>query len=180
MTQWLLQVLISLVLLYVSPFTAGNQELRQCLAYFLPAYSYSSRIQQDRMRSVWIDPSCSLSYRWRMRTDPYRYSWLPLILLTKSMKTLKKTRRWSHPYNSDNYSLTGPTLPRWLVCTYFLFCISDGLSSYYLSPDEGLDAQSTHVRLAIDLAKVLYDSERTRKNLCPYCLSLLFSRPATL
>ncbi|CAL1698800.1 unnamed protein product [Somion occarium] len=48
------RVLTSLVLAYVSPVTADNQELRQCLSYFLPVYSYSSFINQDRMRSVFL------------------------------------------------------------------------------------------------------------------------------
>jgi condensin complex subunit 3 len=47
-----LQVLLCLVMAYVSPMTAANQELRQCLAYFLPVYCYSSAQNQDRMRVV--------------------------------------------------------------------------------------------------------------------------------
>ncbi len=46
------RVLTTLVLAYVSPDTANNQELRQCLSYFLPVYSYSSAANQDRMRRV--------------------------------------------------------------------------------------------------------------------------------
>src|SRR5258705_393859 len=41
-----------LALLYISPTTANNQELRQCLAYFFPLYSYSSPINQSRVQSV--------------------------------------------------------------------------------------------------------------------------------
>lgn len=37
---------------YVSPVTADNQELRQCLAHFFPLYSYASLANQSRMRSV--------------------------------------------------------------------------------------------------------------------------------
>ncbi|KAI5122625.1 hypothetical protein M0805_008714 [Coniferiporia weirii] len=48
------RVLTSLVLAYVSPASSDNQELRQCLAYFLPAYCYSSPINQDRMQSIFI------------------------------------------------------------------------------------------------------------------------------
>jgi hypothetical protein len=47
-----LQVLKSLVLLYLSPATAENQELRQCLSYFLPVYCYSSPANQRKMQSV--------------------------------------------------------------------------------------------------------------------------------
>lgn len=46
------QVLTSLVLAYVSPVTADNHELRQCLAYFLPVYCYSSSANRHRMQSV--------------------------------------------------------------------------------------------------------------------------------
>lgn len=46
------RILTALVITFVSPATSDNHELRQCLAYFLPAYCYSSRTNQDRMRSV--------------------------------------------------------------------------------------------------------------------------------
>jgi hypothetical protein len=48
----LLQVLTSLIVSYLSPDTADNQELRQCLAYFFPVYCYSSPINQRRMHKV--------------------------------------------------------------------------------------------------------------------------------
>lgn len=48
----IVKVLTSLVLAYVSPVTSDNQELRQCLAYFLPVYCYSLPANQDRMRAV--------------------------------------------------------------------------------------------------------------------------------
>ena len=53
------RVLQSLVLVFISPETVGNQELRQCLAYFFPAYSYSSVANQRRMQSV-----CLFDYSW--------------------------------------------------------------------------------------------------------------------
>ena len=49
------EVLKSIVLVYMSPETVENEELRQCLSYFLPAYSYSSPANQRRLRSVWLD-----------------------------------------------------------------------------------------------------------------------------
>lgn len=48
------RVLQTLVLVYISPDTAGNQELRQCLSYFLPVYAYSSPANQQRMRHIFI------------------------------------------------------------------------------------------------------------------------------
>ncbi|KAG6849522.1 hypothetical protein H0H93_007772 [Arthromyces matolae] len=48
------KVLTSLVLIYVSPNTSTNQELRQCLSYFFPVYCYSSPDNQARMQSIFI------------------------------------------------------------------------------------------------------------------------------
>ncbi|EPQ52389.1 chromosome condensation complex protein [Gloeophyllum trabeum ATCC 11539] len=48
------RVLKSLVFAYVSPETAGNQELRQCLSYFFPVYCYSSPANQRRMQKIFI------------------------------------------------------------------------------------------------------------------------------
>ncbi|KAF8069093.1 nuclear condensing complex subunit [Lyophyllum atratum] len=48
------KVLTCLVLTYVSPTTAANQELRQCLSYFFPVYCYSSPDNQQRMQSIFI------------------------------------------------------------------------------------------------------------------------------
>ncbi|PCH34950.1 hypothetical protein WOLCODRAFT_106764 [Wolfiporia cocos MD-104 SS10] len=49
------RVLISLVALFISPATSNNPELRQCLAYFLPAYCYSSARNRTRMQSIVMD-----------------------------------------------------------------------------------------------------------------------------
>ncbi|KAF8547377.1 hypothetical protein OG21DRAFT_1479489 [Imleria badia] len=46
------RVLKSLVVAYLSPDTAENQALRQCLAYFFPVYCYSSSVNQNRLRQV--------------------------------------------------------------------------------------------------------------------------------
>jgi hypothetical protein len=46
------QLLQNLILLYLSPETATNLPLRQCLSYFFPVYCYSSVANQQRMRSV--------------------------------------------------------------------------------------------------------------------------------
>ncbi|KAF9817707.1 hypothetical protein IEO21_03256 [Rhodonia placenta] len=48
------RVLTSLVLIFVSPATADNHEVRQCLAYFLPAYCYLSPENQTRMQKIGI------------------------------------------------------------------------------------------------------------------------------
>ncbi|EAU89293.2 condensin subunit Cnd3 [Coprinopsis cinerea okayama7 len=47
-------VLESLALLYISPTTVDNQELRQCLSYFFPAYSYATYANQLRMQSMFL------------------------------------------------------------------------------------------------------------------------------
>jgi condensin complex subunit 3 len=38
----------------LDPRSAENQELRQCLAFFLQMYSYSSPANQKRMREVGV------------------------------------------------------------------------------------------------------------------------------
>ena len=45
-------MLVSLALIYLSPDTADNQELRQCLSYFFPAYSYSAPAHQRVMQNA--------------------------------------------------------------------------------------------------------------------------------
>ena len=50
----LAQVITALALIYVSPNTADNQQLRQCLSYFFPVYSYSLPANQLRMQSVFM------------------------------------------------------------------------------------------------------------------------------
>ncbi|KAH9921582.1 nuclear condensing complex subunit [Amylocystis lapponica] len=48
------RVLKSLMLMFISPETATNQELRQCLSYFFPVYCYSSPANQRRMQKIFI------------------------------------------------------------------------------------------------------------------------------
>lgn len=50
LTVW--QVIKNLIKAYLSPLTVDNHELRQCLAFFLQMYSYSSPANQKRMREV--------------------------------------------------------------------------------------------------------------------------------
>ncbi|KAF6764231.1 nuclear condensing complex subunit [Ephemerocybe angulata] len=47
-------VLVTLALLYISPGTSDNQELRQCLSYFFPVYSYASAANQCRVQSMYL------------------------------------------------------------------------------------------------------------------------------
>ncbi|EMD37496.1 hypothetical protein CERSUDRAFT_154154 [Gelatoporia subvermispora B] len=44
----------TLAIVFISPETAENQELRQCLSYFLPVYCYSSAINQRRMQKIFV------------------------------------------------------------------------------------------------------------------------------
>ncbi|KAI0696172.1 nuclear condensing complex subunit [Cytidiella melzeri] len=48
------RALAALVLAFVSPANSGNQELRQCLSCFIPAYCYSSYANQCRMQSIFF------------------------------------------------------------------------------------------------------------------------------
>jgi condensin complex subunit 3 len=68
------RVLKSLVAAYLSPDTAGNQALRQCLASFFPVYCYSSSVNQNRMRQVrciglCADPDSNAHDRSRYRSS---------------------------------------------------------------------------------------------------------------
>lgn len=45
----------NLVMAYLSPTTVDNQELRQCLTFFFPVYSYSSPTNQRCMREIFIE-----------------------------------------------------------------------------------------------------------------------------
>ncbi|KZO96900.1 putative mitotic chromosome condensation-related protein [Calocera viscosa TUFC12733] len=47
-------ILQSLVLMYLSPETADNQALRQCLSYFFPVYCYSSSHNQRKMQHIFL------------------------------------------------------------------------------------------------------------------------------
>ncbi|GAV99813.1 condensin subunit cnd3 [Lentinula edodes] len=49
------KVLLSLALIYISPSTMDNAELKQCLSYFFPVYCYSSRENQNRMQSIFSE-----------------------------------------------------------------------------------------------------------------------------
>ncbi|KAJ7485781.1 nuclear condensing complex subunit [Mycena latifolia] len=49
------RILKTLLLAYVSPHTAGNAELRQCLAYFFPVYCYAAPANRARMRSIFME-----------------------------------------------------------------------------------------------------------------------------
>ncbi|KAI0764062.1 nuclear condensing complex subunit [Irpex lacteus] len=48
------RVLTALVLAFVSPANSDNQQLRQCLSFFIPAYCYSSYANQLRMQSIFF------------------------------------------------------------------------------------------------------------------------------
>ncbi|KAJ7185293.1 nuclear condensing complex subunit [Mycena filopes] len=48
------KILKTLLLAYVSPHTAGNAELRQCLSYFFSVYCYSSAQNQSRVQSIFM------------------------------------------------------------------------------------------------------------------------------
>ncbi|KII87700.1 hypothetical protein PLICRDRAFT_30295 [Plicaturopsis crispa FD-325 SS-3] len=59
------RVLKSLVWSYVSPDTAENQELRQCLSYFFPVYCYSSPVNQRRMQQIFVPMFQRLAQEYR-------------------------------------------------------------------------------------------------------------------
>jgi len=59
------RVLVSLALIYLSPDTAENQELRQCLSYFFPAYGYSAPGHQHVLQKVFLPVFDQLSKVYR-------------------------------------------------------------------------------------------------------------------
>lgn len=63
------QALSSLVLLYVSPDTVDNQELRQCLSYFFPVFCYSAPSNQTRMQKVDFSHRFTLQKGWPNRLN---------------------------------------------------------------------------------------------------------------
>ncbi|KDR80169.1 hypothetical protein GALMADRAFT_62541 [Galerina marginata CBS 339.88] len=76
------RVLTSLALMYISPTTSDNQELRQCLSYFFPVYAYSSPANQNRMSSIFM-PTFDLAVRMHQDLDddqemisPYQFGLL--------------------------------------------------------------------------------------------------------
>ncbi|KAF8636938.1 hypothetical protein AX17_003189 [Amanita inopinata Kibby_2008] len=50
-----------LIVTYLSPETASNQELRQCLTFFFPVYCYSSTENQRRIREISLDTFVELN-----------------------------------------------------------------------------------------------------------------------
>lgn len=85
-------MLKSLVLVYVSPETADNQELRQCLAYFFPVYCYSNPRNQRRMQQVMRITSVHL---WRLLTG------CPQIFVPLFEQLAGALREWSEDTEHD-------------------------------------------------------------------------------
>ncbi|KAK0554460.1 chromosome condensation complex Condensin, subunit G [Tilletia horrida] len=48
------QAIRSLVLIYMTPETVGNQQLRQCLSYFIPLYALSEQTNQRTMARIFL------------------------------------------------------------------------------------------------------------------------------
>ena len=66
------RALEALVIVYFSPQTAHNHELRQCLSYFFPMYCGSWSANQERMRKVgFLGPLC--------RAESLRMIWQSFI-----------------------------------------------------------------------------------------------------
>ncbi|KAF4618520.1 hypothetical protein D9613_009993 [Agrocybe pediades] len=125
------RILTALALLYISPTTTDNQELRQCLAYFFPVYSYSSPANQNRMQSIFM-PTYDLAVRMHEELDedqemitPYQFG---LLMVD-----------WTNPEKAAEVG------------------------------GDGGKEKPSHVKLAVEIAIALYDSNRTpdeQKSLC--------------
>jgi len=146
-----------LALLYISPTTANNQELRQCLAYFFPVYSYSSPINQSRVQSVCPVYSSfsfladflkifmsTFDYALRLHEDldddqemiaPYQ---LGLLMVD-----------WTNPQKAAEMSVLRVSLTMYRKVTFLYSSVNQDL------------IKPTHVNLAVDILIALYDSDRT-------------------
>lgn len=89
------QVLTSLVLIFVSPATADNHEVRQCLAYFLPAYCYLSLENQTRMQKV---PIMFYAHITRLRLDSVQIGIMSLNMVHKVNDELSEDEEMVTPY----------------------------------------------------------------------------------
>lgn len=78
-----------LILVYLHPSTRDNQELRQCLTFFFPAYSYSSTVNQKIMTEVCIIWNL---HAWNL-TPCVRFSLKRSKASMKLARNLKKTRK---------------------------------------------------------------------------------------
>ncbi|KAJ7183125.1 nuclear condensing complex subunit [Mycena filopes] len=63
-------VVKSLLMVYFSPYNAKNQELKQCMAYFVQAYPHSSRQRQQIMSEIFISVFQKLSELYRDLDTP--------------------------------------------------------------------------------------------------------------
>lgn len=81
---------------YVSPVTANNQELRQCLSYFFPAYSYSSAANQRRMQSVRLKQCVSIPGA--VLTSMHQVALTAYDLVTQVYSELSEDEEMISPY----------------------------------------------------------------------------------
>lgn len=111
-----IQALETILLLYVTPETNDNLELRQCLSYFFPVYCYSSSENQRKMKEA------------SRSVDPFGLSYLQISCfcpcLPRSRRCtpgLTRVRRWSAHSNLLRCSSTGWTQKRLCMCYYPIF-----------------------------------------------------------
>ena len=155
--------------MYISPSTSENQQLRQCLSYFFPVYSYSSSANQNRVQSVrnpqWRFSAC-------LQLIFSRFSDLHVDLWPCSSHARRS--RWrprndhSSPIRTTHGGLDEPPESSWSVS----ICDWVSGSCSKISPNSAVDKtqiQPTHANLAVDILFALYDSDRTveeQKTLC--------------
>ena len=149
---------------YVSPRTSGNQELRQCLSYFLPVYCYSSSANQTRLRKVCLQHISMFSSGWELMiyVDVYVIIWV----------IHRRAGYWGLSGNDRNITLrlvTGgldrPTEKH--VCGSIFCCNFFGLTWRRAAEAD----QAVHVDLAIDILKDLMGKKFNR--MCYYCLGFV-------
>lgn len=148
------RVLTSLVLAYVSPVTSDNEELRQCLAYFLPVYCYSLPSNQNRMRAVRV--SISVVSDWTSFLTPLQIFFTAFGLVSKVYEELNGDQEMITPLQFGN-----------------LFV--DWTNPLKAAPNENSDSSvhEVHVDLAIELVKALHDKDRSDNDIKVFCQLLV-------
>jgi condensin complex subunit 3 len=167
----------SLVLIYMTPETAGNQELRQCLGYFLPVYCFSSphnqrklqRVSPEEQRCELVADTCTPGLR-RDAAHPRR------AVLRAGGRAGDGHAAAGRPAAArldrpEQVYVSGPHLPPQI-------CSADATARR--SRQDG--DQTIHVDVAMDLMKqlLLLDDKDERKVLCQLLAKLNLPEPEAL
>lgn len=167
----LLQILSRLALLYFASETADNQELRQCLGYFFPVYSYSNPANQQRVANVSSRSESKLVLHVCSDSSTLQI-FLPVLSLLKSVyddlgdKAAMVTPLqiglqlidWTDPQKA--LSVASRRIITVALCELTL--IDGSRETPGVQSDE-----LNHYNLAIEMVKKLYTEEQSECRACP-------------